>query len=489
MICISINQSSRRLALVDMHNAAPQGDLLEIRLDRFEHAPELGQLIAAKPKPVIISCRRPRDGGQWQGTEAERLALLRQAIVSKADYVEIELDVADQIRRFPPSQRVISYTAQPGETAEDLAERYAEALTKSPDVVKLAAPVRTPEEAWPLVQLLGRPRLPTVAVGLGRPGVMLSVLGRKIGAPWTYAALEKGMEAYPGQPTVAELRDGYHYYQIEPHTRLVGVTGFGAREYGLAVLVNAALAHLQLPARCLPLGVGAVRLFRKIVEAIKLPAIFVAPEHQELLGEMVEQGHGLAATARVADLLLHKEGRWHGYQVSAAVVLRALRARLQEKSAAGEPLRQRTVVLAGLGGWTRALGQELQRQGAAVILASTQRRAAQQLAQELGCRHISLEALYTTLHDVLLVCAAEQEPGGKIHPGYLREGMVVGDLTATWEPTPLLMEAQVRGCLTLEARSLFVAQVQALVQALTGKAVSGEPLRAALRTLGVEEEG
>src|SRR5436190_14725341 len=99
MICISINQESRRLALFDMFNAAPQCDLLEMRLDRFGMSPELGELIANKPRPVIMCCRRPRDGGHWDGSEEERLALLRQAIVAKADYVEIELDVADQVRK------------------------------------------------------------------------------------------------------------------------------------------------------------------------------------------------------------------------------------------------------------------------------------------------------------------------------------------------------------------------------------------------------
>src|SRR5580700_7861211 len=110
MICISINQESRRMALVDMLNAASQCDLLEVRLDRFGKAPELGELLGNKPRPVIMSCRRVRDGGAWDGTEEERLALLRQCIISKADYVEIELDVADQIRPFPPARRVISYT-------------------------------------------------------------------------------------------------------------------------------------------------------------------------------------------------------------------------------------------------------------------------------------------------------------------------------------------------------------------------------------------
>src|SRR5207245_1901303 len=106
MICISINQGSRRFALADMLNAARQADLLEVRLDRFGKAPDVGELVVKKPKPVIMSCRRPQDGGFWEGTEQDRLAILRQCIVSKADYVEIELDAADNIRRFPPSQRL-----------------------------------------------------------------------------------------------------------------------------------------------------------------------------------------------------------------------------------------------------------------------------------------------------------------------------------------------------------------------------------------------
>src|SRR6185295_6796378 len=108
----------------------------EIRLDRFGKAPDLGDILEVKPKPVIMTCRRAEDGGHWEGTEDERLALLRQCIISKADYVEIELDAADQIRPFPPSKRVISYTNLE-ETPSDIQETYAEAQTKNPDVIKL----------------------------------------------------------------------------------------------------------------------------------------------------------------------------------------------------------------------------------------------------------------------------------------------------------------------------------------------------------------
>ena len=159
MICISINQESRRLAMFDMFNAAGQCDLLEIRLDRFGKAPEVGEILANKPKPVIMSCRRPQDGGFWDGTEEERLALLRQCIISKADYVEIELDVADQIRRFPPAQRVIAYTNM-SETPADLLDIYDECRSKNPDVIKLVTLTRTPKRPGPWCKLWPNRRSP-----------------------------------------------------------------------------------------------------------------------------------------------------------------------------------------------------------------------------------------------------------------------------------------------------------------------------------------
>ena len=68
------------------------------------------------------------------------------------------------------------------------------------------------------MQILAKPVVPTVVVGLGKPGVMLALLGRKIGAPWAYAALERGMEAYPDQPTVSDLNAIYRYPEIEKTT-------------------------------------------------------------------------------------------------------------------------------------------------------------------------------------------------------------------------------------------------------------------------------
>ena len=490
MICISINQESRRLALVDMLNAARQCDLLEVRLDRFGKAPELGELLAAKPKPVIMCCRRVQDGGNWDGGEEERLALLRQCIISKADYVEIELDVADQIRRFPPSQRVISYTNLQ-ETPADIADIYAEAQTKNPDVIKLVTLARTPEEAWPLVQILGKARVPTVVVGLGKPGIMLSILGKKIGAPWTYAALERGMEAYPGQATVSDLNDIYHYGSIEKGTRLIGVTGFGNREIITAGALNAIMANLQLPARCLPLGVGNVQLFRKVMEAVKLAGAIVDEEHQQAVAEIATELHGAADKVKAVDVLLHKADTWHGYNTHIHTLVDGLTRTLKEKGESDHPIKGRMVVLVGLSVAARALAIKIQRRGGSIILASHKKKAGQQLAQELGCRFIQFEALYSTMHDVLIVCEEEKDevPGRTmgIHAGYLKKGMTVMDLTATARRSELLQQAVDRGTLIVEPRELLLDQLELQSRLLTGKQVPRQVIDKAVPDMLAEE--
>ncbi|HYT87994.1 MAG TPA: type I 3-dehydroquinate dehydratase [Gemmataceae bacterium] len=493
MICISINQESRRLAVVDMMNAAPQGDLLEVRLDRFGMAPGLSELLSLKPKPVIMCCRRKCDGGHWDGHEDERLALLRQCIVSKADYVEIELDVADQIRPFPPAKRVISYTNLE-ETPADIARIYAEAQTKKPDVIKLTTLARTPEEAWPLVQILAKPPVPTVVVGLGRPGMMLALLARKIGAPWTYAALERGMEAWPGQPTVEELRDVYHYGAIERGTRLIGVTGFGEREMAIAAVHNAVLAHHKLAARCLPLGVGSVRLFRKVVEAVKLAALVVDEEHERTLMEMVGESHLSAEQAEGADVLLFKGEKWHGYHTGCQAVVAALATALKAKGGGAEPIKGRIVAIVGLNAVARGVAGELDKRGASVILASHKKKAVQEMAQALGCRHILFEALYSTMHDVLIVCDEEKEefknrPGlAGVHPGYLKPGITVLDLTAGMRKSTLVREAVVRGCNVVLPSDLLLDRVELQSRLFTGKQTPREVLAKALPRWLQEEE-
>ncbi len=494
MICISIAQESRRMALADMLNAASQCDVLEVRLDKFSKSPEIRELLESQPKPLVMSCRRRQDGGDWAGSEEERIMLLKNCIINKADYVEIELDIADQIRKFPPAKRVIAYTNL-SETPQDIAKIYEECQKKGADVIKLTTLSRTIEEAWPLVQILAKQREPTVVVGLGKPGVLLNVLGKKLGAPWTYAALEKGMEAYPGQPTARELNAVYHYNDIDKGTRFVGVTGFGDLEYATVAVLNAAMKHAGLPARCLPLPMGRVALFQKIIEATKLAAVIVDPAHRGPILEIVSEPEEAAKESEAADLIVRKDDKWHGYNTLWRGAIAALEAALRTKADKENPLEGRIVMILGVNSLTRTIAFGIKRRGGVPIIASRDPGAAQLAAQRFQCRHIQFEAIYSTMHDVLVVCSEEKDKlkdkarsgEATIHGGYLKPSMTVMDLSAMPRRSPLLEDARLRGCAVVSPRQVLLAQFEMQVRTVTGKEVPRQVLEEALAaTIGEE---
>ncbi len=491
MICISINQESRRLALADMVNAKHFGDILEVRLDRFGNSPDIGDLMSAKgKKPVIMVCRRPDDGGFWDGTESERLAILRQCIISKAEYVEIELDAADDIRPFPPSKRVISYTNL-RETPTDILDIYEEMKSKRPDVIKLVTLARTPEEAWPLVQILAKASVPTVVVGLGKPGLMLSVLSKKIGAPWVYAALERGMEAYPGQPTAADLESIYRLQDIEKSTRLIGVTGFSDRDQITVAALNALFHAMEMPYRCLPIGVGNLKILRKIMEACKLAGAVVADEHQASILDMDLELHGLAKELQTADVVIHKGEDWHGVHLANKAWMKALKNLVATRYGTTDPLKGRLVMIAGVNPTAKVIAREIIRAGGNVILASRDKKAGQAAAQQLSCRFIATDALYGTMHDALVVCQnAIDERTGKteLHPGYLNPGMFVMDLTAGVRRTDFLREAESRAVKIVQPLELTLDVLELQAKTLIGKDIPRDLLRTAIPERFLEED-
>ena len=90
------------------HMVAQGAELVELRLDYLSGDVRLRELIDNRPGPVLVACRRERDGGKYVGSEESRLSMLRMAIAEGVEYIDIEEDVADKITRYGPTKRVIS---------------------------------------------------------------------------------------------------------------------------------------------------------------------------------------------------------------------------------------------------------------------------------------------------------------------------------------------------------------------------------------------
>jgi shikimate 5-dehydrogenase len=153
-------------------------------------------------------------------------------------------------------------------------------------------------------------------------------------------------------------------------------------------------------------------------------------------------------------------------------------------------------MLVGVNATARSLAYGIKKRGGALIIASRNRQAAHTLAQQLDCRFVPFEALYTTMHDVLVICGDPQDHGRErpehadqqVHSGYLRSGMTVMDLTALPRKSVFLRDAQSRDCRVVEPRQILLELALLQTHLIAGREVPREPLQDVLADL-IQEEG
>ncbi len=480
MICISVTPESRQLAKVDLLNASRVGDIVELCLDRLKKAPDMGELLADVGKPIIVSCRRRQDGGDWDGSEDERIALLRQAIICNPAYVELDLDAAKQIPRFGATKRVIAFTSL-SSLPDDVNGMFDDAWNAKADIVKFTWPTKTFEQTWPLLKAVADKReLPVVGLGIGRSGITYSLLGRKFNSPWIYAALEKGMEAFSGQTTVFDLREIYDLDALGPKTRFLGLAGFSNNQTALAKVLNRAFAQADLSFRCLPMQVASLDALKRRLEQLKIPGLIVNPAAPLDAAQLADRGDAAVTEAGAADLLYHKEDQWHGFNLLGRAAVKTLEAAAQAK---GRELKTQQALVVGATPLARAVLHGLKKFGGVLSVTAPDDDAALRTAQRLDVRHIPYASLYDTRADVVVIADESIHAGHRkqdLNPALFRSEMIVADLTAIPLDTTFLSEARDRLARVIDSQDVGYAYLSSLFKAISGRELDRALFDAAL---------
>lgn len=466
MICISVTPISRKLAPADILNASRKCDLIELCLDHFKKKPEVGELLKLTDKPILVSCRSQRDGGQFVGSEEDRMQLLRNAIVAEPAYVELDLDIADKVPRFGKTKRVISYTSlnRPLGKIDEIFEKCWKAKA---DVVKVTWPTEDLDQAWPLLAAVTQSReLPVVGQGIGKSGLTFSLLGRKYGSPWIYAALERGMEAYNSQPTVWQLEDEYHWQEISKGTRFVGVIGMGAAENTTVQILNAAFRKMEKRIRCLPLIPGKLDRLQKRLAMMKINGLLVDPLHGSSLTEMCAPGDDIVQQSGFLDVAMARTSGWQG-RSTLFQAIHEVATEVRDENWA----RNRASIIFGAGPLAQGTAAFLKSQNGAISVAGPSDNTAVAAAKEADARHIPWSAIHATAADVIILTSGEIECGvgrGQLNPSLIREGLTVVDLTRYPLESPFAEESRARGAHYISPQAVFMKQLQIQFKMLTG---------------------
>lgn len=461
------------------HLVEQGAELIELRLDFIQGEVNLRRLLADRPGPVVVTCRRSTEGGRFQGTEEQRLMLLRTAIADGCDYVDLEEDAAAVIPRFGKTRRIVSHHDF-RKTPDDLQAIYQRLRKLDPDIIKICTMANHPQDNLRVLRLIGEADVPTVAFCMGDIGIPSRILAGRFGSPFTYATAQEDRALAPGQLSFEQMTQTYHYDRITAATEVYGVIADPVGHSLSPLIHNAGFAQLELDKVYLPLRIPKEDLATFLDQAAELGirGLSVTIPHKEnvipKLTDVDPSVEGIGA----CNTVVFRDGRRYGYNTDYRASMTSLEEAILESPAPGEdqldesPLRGKMALVLGSGGVGKAIAYGLVRRGARVAVTDGVLARAEQLADRLGCRAVEWSKRHSTSVDVLVNCT----PIG-MHPEvdntpyekhFLRPSMVVFDAVYNPENTLFIKNARAQNCKVVTGVDMFVRQACLQFELFTG---------------------
>lgn len=475
MICVSLGRARHQKMIAEHQFLVEQGaELVELRLDFITRAVNLKRLVQDRPGPVVLSVRRKEDGGRWEGTEQERLVLLRSAIAAGVEYVDIEADVASQIPRYGATKRIISYHDFSG-TPDELEELHAAMAAEDADIVKIATMANTFSDNVRMIQLVQKATVPTIGICMGELGMLTRILANRVGSPFTYATFSTDKKLAPGQLNWKEMNSIYHYETINKDTALFGVIADPVAHSHSPLIHNAAFVDAGLNARYLPfrLPKDDLQTFMNTCHSIGVEGISVTIPHKEASVAYCTQAEASATGIGAINTMIFNGEDRIGYNTDYRAAMDCIEETFGLKRGQENSMQGKVAMILGAGGVSRALAWGLRQRKCDVYIASRTMERTQMLAGELGCHAVE----WDLRHEMKAHLLINGTPVG-MHPNVdsspysmtaLNEYMVVFDTVYNPENTLLIKQAKRKGARVITGVDMFVRQAAYQYRLFTGQ--------------------
>ncbi|MCH2203835.1 MAG: shikimate dehydrogenase [Fuerstiella sp.] len=466
--------------------AEQKAELVELRLDWMRTRPDVGKLLRDRPTPVVITCRRQQDRGQWTGTEEQRLSILREAIAGGADYVDLEIDIAETVERYGDTQRIVSFHDFE-ETPPNLHQIYSDMTKCDPDVIKIVTMANSQEDNVRLMQLVQSATVPTVGFCMGEFGIPSRLLCGKYGSPFTYAGFSRSREMAPGQLTFAEVRNMYRFNNITDSTRMFAVAGDPIAQSMSPLLHNAAFRKVGFDGVYLPLRIpeGALETTLNDLKPLNFSGFSITVPHKQEAIQVADVPDADADEIGAANTLFKHGAEWRATNTDCDAIEQTVIDGLKKLPNRAPGIADKRVLVLGAGGVARAAVQAMLRHGARVTISNRSRERGQQLAEEMECMFLQWENRGTEEHDILIngtsvgMYPVVDETPFLDH--WIRESTFVFDIVYNPENTMLLKQARDRGCVTASGVEMFVRQAARQFEIFTGQAAPREYMEETMR--------
>ena len=484
MICLCLTGDTLESWSAELERNRARIALVELRVDLLRPAERSVEAIAAwwsstgSGISCILTVRRQRDGGRWEGDDGQRLFLLaRLAEALKPAYLDVELDRQSHAdwsqlvrRQEDRGGQVIRSYHGPNPGREELSQLVARLAAGMHEIPKLAIDPRGLGDVVAVVEAArafrryhGSRR--GIWLAMGELGLPTRVLPAHLGSAWTYASdpPPDAVRAAPGQLDIPRLLEQYRVSESRPDWRVFAVVGSPIAHSASPAYHNRRLAELGLPGVYVPVRADDFGVFMDLAELLDIRGVSVTVPHKETAlaaGDASPRARAVGA----ANTLIRGADGWRSDNTDVDGFMGPL------QQLAGDGAGRRAAVI-GAGGAARAVVVGLRDAGWQVEVYNRSPERATALMASIGMdteRAHPMSALRECSpgsFDLLV----QTTPLGMLHgeqadpaAGYDFEGSeLVYDIIYTPPETPLLARARAAGCRTLNGEGMFAAQAAA----------------------------
>lgn len=500
-LCLTGKTLSKNEELLKMY--IPPAELAELRVDMLERGEyeRIPNFTKRQGVPLILTLRRPAEGGFFKGSEKERMGIvadiLRQGRIS---YIDLEED--GRGRYFSEVQRIAEekgsriirslhnyqgiWTKEVEKKAWDLFSRFTEN-----DIIKIAHYCRTIKELKALLDFSDKcqeqySQRDVIIIGMGDYGIPSRILSSRFGSFLSFVSPagrqgeldqeERGADfptapppAAPGQLDPATMEDLYGYHNVNKETSIFGIIGNPVLHSRSPEIHNRAFRHMGLNAVYIPFTVDNPEEFFPLAKALRVKGFSVTLPHKEtvipLLHSMSEEVQAIGS----CNTVVRREGGYRGLNYDYLGFLDPL-----QKVLAGEEGSRKKTLVIGAGGAARAVLYGLQRIDTEIYLTNRTEEKGRALSKEFNCEFCSYdpEEINSFSWDIIV-----QTTSLGMHPhteNMPLEGIrftgneIVYDCIYTPPRTLFLQKAEEAGAKTINGLGMLLGQAYHQFREFTG---------------------